>query len=277
MLKALLIGLGVGVSILVGYILYNYFSQDVPQPLPLEREEMVKEALSKASDAVAACIKSGRLLLLPIRGDGTGRITYLLREQLIRSGRYSIVEMKEDEGEGVAKVLKTAVEKLLGADEVSSLRKSHNADVALLADIETFDETDEKIDFKMSLYIEDEKGRSKAGEVRDSLRKSLLSARYFSLWMRSSSALLRLLIHTLFVVLLPLSLWKIALRVFESESNLNTALFLIALTVVDILVCFVMLGLTLATTIVTILFILNIPFSLFYNFVALSWIEHMRK
>ena len=277
MLKILLIGLGIGAGGILAYFLYSYLSEPVPPALPLCKEEMVAEAVSDAEKLLAEQIKSGRILLLPIRGDGTGRITYLLKERLIETGRYSVVQPTEEDDEGILDVLKSAVERLLNPDEVASLRKRYKADAALVADVELFDETDDSIILKIKLYLEDDEGRKEVGTVSDEMSKSFFSLRYFSCWMRSSSSLIRLLIHLLFVFLLPLALYKVAFSVFEEERNIYNALLLAGITAVDVLFCFIILGLTLASTLATILFILNLPFSLLYNFVALSWLEHIRK
>lgn len=278
MIRWLLLAVAVGAGGVGVYLLWRYVSER-PPALPLYDETLIESAAQKLQEKLAKIIPSGRLLLLPIRGDGTGRITFIVRNILITSGRFDVVLIehdKEEEEKSIGEILKSALKRLLQPEEGKALLKYKKADALLSIKTEKTD-IPERLVYTFIAVLDTEKERTEPIRVEETMEKSIFDLRFLSCSIRSHSIILRLFYFLLFVGLLPWLFYKFCERVLSMERNLYNGLLLAALTIVGLLWTFFLLGLGFYSVFSTMVFLLASPIVLFYNWWALDVIDHLRR
>ena len=277
MIRWLLLAVAVGAGGMGVYLLWRHMKEK-PPALPLHDETLIEAAAEQLEKAVAERVPSGRLIMLPIRGDGTGRITYLIKNALITGGRFDVVLLKKEEEKesSITALLKSALKRFLKPKEGKALLKQKQAD-ALLSIATQKTDTQKRLAYTFSAVLDTKKGRIGPFKVEESMAKSLFDLRYLSCSVRSHSLILRLIYFLLFVGLLPWLLYKPCERVLSLERNLYNGLLLAGLTAAGLFWTFFLLGLGFYSFFSTASFLIALPVVLFYNWWALDVIDHMRR
>ncbi len=277
MIKWVLVAVAVGAGGMGVYLLWRYLSQR-PPALPLYDEVLVESAAQKLQQSLSKKIPSGRLLMLPVRGDGTGRITYLIRNAFTTSGRFDVVLLKKEKVKdpSIGELLKSALKRLLEPKETKALLESRNADALLSVKTKKTD-TANRLGYSFTAVVDTKKGRVATVSVQEAMDKSVFDLRFLSCAIRSHSVILRLFYFIIFVGLLPWMLYKVCERILSLERNFYNGLLLGGLTAVGLFWTFFLLGLGFYSFFATVAFLLALPVVLFYNWWALDVIDHMRR
>ena len=277
MIKWVFVAAAAGAGVFGAYLLWRHLSCR-PPALPLYDEVLIESAAHKLQHSLSKKIPSGRLLMLPVRGDGTGRITHLIRDALTRSGRFDVVVLKEEKGDdpSIGGLLRAALKRLLEPRETKALLESRNAD-ALLSLTTRKTDTPDRLIYSFTAFVDTKKGRVATVSVQEAMDKSVFDLRFLSCAIRSHPVILRLFYFIVFVGLLPWTLYKVCERVLALERNLYNGLLLCGLTAAGLLWTFFLLGLGFHSFFATVAFLLALPVVLFYNWWALDVMERMRR
>lgn len=263
------------------YLAYRYVtSEGPPPPFNNYQEHVIELAAGQLTAEVAGTTEKPRKLLLPrITGDATGRITYVIKDSLERSGRAEILEPKftEDAGQSVKDWFFSAIRSIVKPQEAREIAERSRADAILVPEVMKFDDTSEEAILKLHYTLHDSRTmEAVTGEVEGRLVKSIFSLTYLQLWMCGRSRWVRGLIWFLVTLLLPLVTCKFAWSVMAKKRNDYNALLIAGYTVVDTLLVWILLGFSLGGLVTSSLFILALVGSATWNFLILDELEDMR-
>lgn len=268
-------------AVLGAYLCYKYFASEAPpEEFDHFREYVIDKAATELAHRLAAPSQKPRKLLFKrIVGDPTGRITFVLRRALEKSGGVEILEPEftEDAQESVKDWFFSAVRKLVKPDEARALAERSHADAIFIADVAAFEDTVEETALRIDYELHDAAtDMVDKGGVEAQLTKSAFSLTYLRLWMWSSSRWIRGLIWFLVAIFSPLVTYKLAWAVLGKERNDYNAMLVAGYTAIDTFLAWILLGFSLSGFFAFALFVLALFGSGTWNFLILDELEDMR-
>ena len=268
----LLIGLGV-----VGYQVWT-----VVRPSPWEPDELQAKAAERVCRAAAEAMPKGlsglaKIAVVRLGGrDTDGYVTAKLAECIQRRGRYDVLH--ETFMGNVKKQLRIEEDPVTTLEKAVEVGKALDVTGVVFGEVSEFerDETSARIQLDMKVANVADGKVAFAGSFGQEEPPAGDSSQRLRNTINATSAVKRVLVWLAFAAMLPLLLVPIIKHFLARESNAVNMALLIALTLADLALAYVLCGLDITGWIAGILLVLAVASAGIYNYWLCSTVERLR-
>lgn len=261
------------VAVFEGYLLLRSNGDEVG----FLRRTLADEACVEIAEDLPRQDSVRSLAVLPLAGDPDEFLTAKLRSSIRASGKYELVDdsfFRKILQEGGARSAPVA-----SFDAAVAAARRAGVDFALFGEVVRFETTEGGGALKVNLRLADRAARQAvfSRTFERTTGGGVMSSNYWRAHIADSSKWRRVLIWVLLVLLLPIVTAPLIRRITEQESNAWNLVVLIVYTAVDEGVAFALTGLWVPGALTTVVLLAALFSSAYYNYLAASLIEDLRK
>lgn len=279
MLKGTLIKLvGIPLLALLGYQAYDSLIKP-PEKLDFYREAVVNQVCQESVDEIRLDPNIQRIILVPLQGDVTGRVTEIMTEKVSQSGKFKIGA----ERSFLQKLFgeyKVDQSKITIAKSAAEAGRKLGVDAVLFGEIVKFTgDPNSGAEIELNIRIVNTKTEEGifVGNYHKKIEKNLCSLNYLHARIINISPGWRLFTWVIFVFLLPLITFFLIKYVISFESNTINFLMLVGYTIVDLLLALFLLGISVPNIWIGLMLTGALSLSGLYNYWISTRIEELTK